>query len=125
MSYNDSKKCISYGFPLKSSIFQQVYLSGTVALASERTGGATLRTEAAFSYPTGIDSDTGLVIEVPEDWTFTKGSLRVTATDGSTVLLEADNGDESTARLTLIDSTGEETTFDEPWSVWQDSLRFD
>ena len=115
-----------YG-PTPSWPWPTISLSGSFALSSGRTGGATLRAETpeALGRPTGYDSETDQVLDVPEDWTFTEGSLRVTAPDGSTVLLEADNGDEASARLTLIDSTGERTSFDEPWSVWQENLRFD
>ena len=115
-----------YG-PTPSAPWPTISLSGSFALSSGRTGGATLRAETpeALGRPTGYDPETDQVLDVPEEWTFTEGSLRVTAPDGSTVLLEADNGDDTSARLTLIDITGERTSFDEPWSVWQENLRFD
>ena len=104
-----------------------VSLSGSFALASGRTGGLTLRVETpeTLRFPTGFNPETEEIVLPPDDWTFTEGSLRITAPDRSTVLLEADNGDETSALLTLIDSSGESATFDEPWSVWQENLRFD
>ncbi|NND71958.1 MAG: hypothetical protein HKN43_10300 [Rhodothermales bacterium] len=116
-----------YGFIPKGPYHEVVALSGMLALASERTGNELLRAETTeeLNRPPVSDPETDWWEPLPDDWTFTGGSLRVTALDGSAVLLEADNGDETSARLTLIDSTGERISFDEPWSVWQENLRFD
>ncbi|NND90182.1 MAG: hypothetical protein HKN42_04900 [Granulosicoccus sp.] len=104
-----------------------VSLFGSFALNSDRTGDATLRVETPEKLvrPFQFYPESEQPVEVPDDWTFTEGSLRVVAPDGSGVLLEAANGDESSARLTLIDSSGEQSSFDQVWSVWQENLRFD
>lgn len=115
-----------YGVPPRSP-WEVISLSGSFALTSDRTEGATVRVETpeTLGRPTGYDPQSDQVTDVPEDWAFTYGSLRVTAPDGSGVLLDADNGDETSVRLTLTDSAGATATFDQPWYIWQENLRFD
>ncbi len=119
----------SYGFIPKGPPYEVVRLSGALTVASERTGNLSVSAETPESLhrpPTACETGSGCwYAPLPDNWTFTEGSLRVTAPAGSAVLVEADNGDETSARLTLIDSSGERESFDAPWSAWQVNLRFD
>ncbi len=107
--------------------FATVNLSGGFSVALDRSGGVTLHAETpdALIRPPTQDPETGAFEPLPEDWTFVEGSLRISAPDSSSVLLEANNGDNWSARLTVIDTAGESTSFDQQWSVWQENLRFD
>lgn len=65
------------------------------------------------------------------EWHFTSGRLGLQADDGSGLMLEADSGDLPTpatsgthARVTLTDPAGEKTVLIEPWSLWQENLRY-
>lgn len=116
----DADTTFYYGVLGRGS-FRVVALNGSFSLASARTGGATLSVEGGLwrdtSPPDGWP--------IPEDWTFTQGSLRIGADDGSALLLEADTGEETTARVSVTSAAGESTVFERPWSVWRENLRFD
>ncbi|WP_430881635.1 hypothetical protein [Granulosicoccus sp. 3-233] len=58
----------------------------------------------------------------PRNWFYSSGILRITASDGSSVLIEADNGDATSARVTLA-YDGQLESFDKPWSDWDSVLR--
>ena len=59
---------------------------------------------------------------VPDEWDFPVGTLRLEAADGSAVTVDADNGDDSSVRVTLDGSAGR-SSFDRPWSDWNAALR--
>jgi len=58
------------------------------------------------------------------NWVFTTGQLQLLGEDGSTLLLDANNGDRHTVTVAITNDQGTET-FTQPWSLWQDDLRFD
>lgn len=116
----------TYGWVPKGPPFEVASLRGTLELSSTGTGGHRLSIEALepFDRPP-LDDPEGGWLPLPEDWTFTEGTLQASAPDGSTLLLEAGNGDEMTATLTVTGSDQRETRWDQPWSVWQVNLRYE
>lgn len=104
----------------------RIVLSGAIELSTGQTGGDTLRIETLEPLARQtVDGETGQPLPVADDWTFTTGRMRVEADDGSMLLLEAENGDEASARITVTDSKGETTVIDQAWEVWLDNLRFE
>jgi len=57
-----------------------------------------------------------------DDWNYRKGVLQLNANDGSTLILDANTGDDSTVKIQLINSNGVEEIY-QPWSLWQHVLR--
>ena len=74
-----------------------------------------------FKYQSGKDLTEQALAQLATEWTFTAGQLSVNAEDGSQVLLDADSGDITTAKITVTSADGEET-FDQPWSLWLNTL---
>lgn len=58
----------------------------------------------------------------PNNWHYSSGILRITASDGSSILIETDNGDEESARVTLSHA-GQLESFDKLWSDWDSVLQ--
>ncbi len=58
----------------------------------------------------------------PRNWFYSSGVMRITASDGSSILIETDNGDATSARVTLAHG-GQLESFDKPWSDWDSVLR--
>jgi len=58
----------------------------------------------------------------PNNWFFSSGILRISATDGSSILIETDNGEAISARVTLV-YDGQLESFDKLWSDWDSVLR--
>ena len=55
--------------------------------------------------------------------TFEAGVLRLDGGDGSSVTIDAANGDAASARVTLVTAGGTDT-FDKPWADWDRPLQF-
>jgi len=92
-------------------------------------------TPIEFSYKLNTRTDGSNIDDVPpstepltnelrDNWTFTTGQLQIIAEDGSTVLLDADNGNPLTTSITVTSDKGVEI-FEQPWSIWVEVLRFD
>jgi len=97
-------------------------LQGSFTLQYGGTGGGKVRVETpvAFSHEGVADFD-----DPAYDfgaWNFQTGVLTLNAGDGSSVRVEADNGDPDSARVTLA-YAGRSETFDKPWSDWDDNLK--
>ena len=95
-------------------------LDGGFAMSSPLTGGA----ELAVQTPEALRfRDRSNTPEARGDgWTFEAGALRIIAADGSTLLLQAANGDRDTVDVTITGG-GETITLVQPWSTWRENLR--
>ena len=95
-------------------------LDGGFAMSSPLTGGA----ELAVQTPEALRfRDRSNTPEARGDgWTFEAGALRIIADDGSTLLLQAANGDRDTVDVTITGG-GETVTLVQPWSTWRENLR--
>lgn len=100
--------------------------------------------EASFELGSVELSGTSVVVETPQPflfesddmlsddafnavastWNFTTGQLRVTTDEESSLLLDANTGNNSTVSITIRNNSGEEV-FQQPWSLWRDSLAID
>ena len=97
-------------------------LRGGFTLTSEATGNRPLvaTIPVPFDLDRTVDGDDPSF--APDDWDFPVGTLKLRAADGSSVTLDADNGDASSVRVTLDGSAGS-SAFDRPWSDWNGPLR--
>jgi len=103
--------------------FRSAFLNGSLTLTSTASFNQTLTVtvDETFSF----DSDAGLsqaeLVALKSGWSFNQGKMTILATDGSSIVLDADSGDDSTVKVTVVSAQGSET-FDQPWSVWQTAL---
>lgn len=93
-------------------------MSGSFTLTSDDRSIAVTTTKAfASNRPDFNDPNYS-----PNAWHYTSGTLRIVAGDGSSILIEADNGDDASARVTLAHD-GQRESFEKPWSDWDSVLR--
>lgn len=76
--------------------------------------GARFEVDGSFTYDETLPDAQELAYP---DWAFTDGVLEMNAEDGSAWRLEADSGDELTARITLLQDDEVVETFQQPWSL--------
>ena len=98
-------------------------LSGEFAMEPPVTGnrGIEVRTIEPFAYASEERLDDAALEREAVTWTFSSGSLELVAEDGGRLVLDADTGDASTARVTIENASGTES-FDQPWSLWREAL---
>ena len=91
----------------------------TISVETSEPLGARFEVDGSFTYDeTQADAQE---LAYP-DWAFTNGVLEMTAEDGSALRLEADSGDELTAKITLLQDDEVVETFQQPWSLWSSVL---
>lgn len=101
--------------------------------SASMSGGFQIETPVSGSDPLAVSVETDFFFEsgsglsfteaelLASNWTFSAGRLKIAADDGSILTLDAESGDEATAKITIENSDGSET-FDQPWSLWSGIL---
>ncbi|ASJ73688.1 fibronectin type III domain-containing protein [Granulosicoccus antarcticus] len=93
-------------------------MSGSFTMQTEVLQGLKVAAtiEKIFSYQIQ-DPEEGIL----DSWSFGEGKLRLVAADNSELVLDADNGDQSTVEVTIINSSGEHVLTDS-WENWRSDL---
>jgi len=93
-------------------------IDGHFRVRSIATRGKLLRVHVAQQLKIELNDGRFDSLEPPR---FASGVLEIAGEDGSTLMLDADNGDIDTVEVTL--RAGDEmTTLTQPWSIWGDQL---
>jgi|GEM_PF-3500795 len=93
-------------------------IDGQFRVRSMATGGKFLRVHVAQELEIALNDGRFDSLEPPR---FASGVLEIAGEDGSTLMLDADNGDIDTVEVTL--RAGDEVmNLTQPWSIWEDQL---
>ncbi|MGQ7845227.1 hypothetical protein ACUNV4_12170 [Granulosicoccus sp. 3-233] len=95
-------------------------LRGNFTLTSALTDHQEL--EVTTSEPMTAHTTGDFLTAYPEAWSFSSGTLEMTAEDGSALQLKADSGNVDTAEISLMQDDVVLETFQQPWSLWHDTL---
>lgn len=94
---------------------------GSYTIISPETNNQILDIQVSFSRSRNQE-DAG-DNQIWGDNSFATGSMTVTAANGDSLKLNADNGDPSTMSITITSAAGTES-FEQPWSLWDNHLEF-
>jgi hypothetical protein len=125
LQVSNSQTDLWYGKELTSNSFN-ASLEATFDLASAELSGRSLVVETPQPFSFASDnmlSDDAFNI-IASTWNFSTGQLSIITGDESSLLLDANTGDDSTVSITIRNNSGEEV-FQQPWSLWRDNLAID
>ena len=125
LAVSNSQTDFWYGPHVVSSSFD-AFLEAGFELESTAFSGksVTVETLQAFSFATAEMLTEDAINTIGSSWNFSTGQIRITTDDGSSLLLDANTGDDTTVSITLDNDSGEEV-FQQPWSLWRGNLVID
>lgn len=103
--------------------FRSAFLRGAFSLNSPLTFNRNFAVsiDETFSYDSEPGLDAAELELLANNWSFGNGKMTILAEDGSSIVLNAENGDPDSVRVT-IDNGQESESFDQAWSLWRPVL---
>lgn len=125
LQVSNSRTDLWYGKDIVTNTFN-ASLEASFELGSAAFSGKSVAVETLqpFSFVSADMLSNDAFNTVASTWNFTTGQLSITIGDESSLLLDANTEDDSTVSITIRNSSGEEV-FQQPWSLWRDSLEID
>lgn len=120
LEVGDANTNIRYTWLGRNTSILSAGMSGSFRLKSDLSDNQDI--DVTMSEPLTADVTGDFGSSYPDEWSFTLGTLELSAEDGSALRLKADSGDVDTVEITLLQDGAELETFQQPWSLWWDVL---
>jgi len=120
LEVGDANTNIRYTWLGRNTSVLSAGMSGSFRLKSDLSDNQDI--DVTMSEPLTADVTGDFGSSYPDEWSFTLGTLELSAEDGSALRLKADSGDVDTVEITLLQDGAELETFQQPWSLWWDVL---